>query len=247
MKNKSDSAWWNVSWNPLVGCTEQSVGCQNCYSKALIHRFRGRKGWPESWGYPQANLEKMDEPLRWRDPKKVFVCSMSDLFHHLVGQHFVERVFEVIKYARWHEFFVLTKRSQKMRSFMTKFLKPYNDANILPNVFIGISGENQHWLDKRMNDLRQVNSVRKFVSLEPLLERVDVSMHLGDLDWVIVGCETGPGARPLDPDWIRHIVDQCFQGNTPVFVKRVFPRADNPRDLTVRQYPGEGEFAWQKR
>lgn len=295
--SKTAIDWTDYSWNPVSGCTAVSEGCRTCYAKSIAMRFKGTKAFPNGFAVT-LHPERVEQPLHWRDPKRVFLCSMGDLFHEDVPDEFIEKVFGVMGMAPQHTFQVLTKRPDRMLTWFAgrshglcvaravDYLPLPRKARAgaldrigpgwpwpLPNVHIGVTAENQEMADERIPLLLQVPAAVRFVSVEPMLGPVDlgslswvslprsvhgdwpvgnhvmaspgihrayvnphgaVSAHVGDgllgikpdemdwcrkLDWVIAGGETGPGARPMNPDWVGALADQCQAADVPFFFK----------------------------
>ena len=212
MSDNSAIEWTDATWNPVTGCTKVSPGCANCYAERFAERFRGVSGHPYEQGFDlKLWPNRIDLPLRWRQPKRIFVNSMSDLFHQDVPDDFVVRVFESMSKAYWHQFQVLTKRSERLRE-ISKKLKWAN------NIWMGVSVESSKFVD-RIDDLRQTESAIKFLSLEPLIGPLP-DLDLTGIDWVIVGGESGPGARPIHQDWVKDIRDQCLAAKVAFFFKQ---------------------------
>jgi protein gp37 len=256
--------WTDKTWNPLTGCTKVSPGCDNCYAKTMHERFNG----PGSFDTITLHPERLNQPLKWRKPARVFVNSMSDLFHRDVPDKYIADVFAVMAVADRHTFQVLTKRPARMRSLLSRdefwqsvemrsFKYTCEDGEFvvnqqLPNVWLGVSVENQKWADIRIPALLDTPAAVRFISAEPLLGPVDLKSaalrpyerqqggfweygHGEDdygngkvwvpappaqLDWVIVGGESGPGARPMHPDWARSLRDQCQGAGVPYLFKQ---------------------------
>ena len=280
MSDGSKIEWCDATWNVVRGCSVVSPGCTNCYAMKTAHRFNrpggaydgltevGNHG-PRWTGKIRLVPEKLDEPLHWRKPRRVFVNSMSDLFHEDVPDQFIDKVFRAMGACddqdRAHTFQILTKRPARMREYMG--MRAYHAWNLCrlaterfppSNVWLGASCENQKTADERIPLLLQTPAAVRFVSAEPLIAAVDLSYNamcgpcgLGPpappkpkrpdhwtsgrasdggrslvrgIDWVIVGGESGPGARPCDVEWIRSIVEQCQEAQTPVFVKQLGAR-----------------------
>jgi protein gp37 len=204
--------WTEATWNPVRGCTKISPGCKHCYAQTFAERWRGIPGHPYEQGFDLRLVpEKLEEPLLWTKPRRIFVNSMSDLFHEKVPEEFIRRVFEVMERATWHTFQILTKRSARVRDLAPHLPWP-------PNVWQGISVENARYTF-RIGDLQQVPSAVRFLSVEPLLGPIP-SLPLDGISWVIVGGESGPKHRPLDPAWAREIRDQCVAARVPFFFKQ---------------------------
>lgn len=257
--------WADAVWNPTIGCTRVSAGCQNCYAERMANRLAQNPATPEYVGLAEKGRwtgkvkclpERLDQPLRWRKPKRIFVNSMSDLFHEDVPCWMVDKVFATMALCPQHTFMVLTKRPDRMAAYMLswsligiermarelvsgdphgKLVNPEQVAALvqrddapLPNVWLGVSVEDQVTADERIPWLLKTPAVVRFVSCEPLLGPVDLYRHspgwLGShacgISWLITGGETGPGARPAHPDWFRGLRDQCQAASVPFFFKR---------------------------
>ncbi|MCL6446839.1 MAG: phage Gp37/Gp68 family protein [Armatimonadetes bacterium] len=250
---KSKIEWTDYVWNPVTGCTPVSEGCRNCYAARYAKRLAGRCGYPKDNPFRIIlHLERLNEPLRWKKPRRVFVCSMGDLFHPDVPDEFIKQVFnsmatDILQPCK-HTYMVLTKRPERMLQFFEK----YTTCGVAPwpNVWLGVTAENQEAADERIPILLQVPAAVHWVSCEPLLGSVDLSGWLeltwacpecGDmsgfvgercscgegvyveqprLNWVVVGGETGPGARPMHPDWVGSLRDQCQAAGVPFFFKQ---------------------------
>ena len=216
MADKTAIEWTNATWNPVTGCTKISAGCDHCYAERFAERFRGVKGHPFERGFDLTlRPERLDQPLKWRRPRMIFVNSMSDLFHKGVPSAFVDRVFDAMERAHWHTFQVLTKRSSRMRDYVNA---RYLDQAAPPHIWLGVSVEDDRRLS-RVRHLRDTAARIRFLSLEPLLGPIH-SLDLTGIDWVIVGGESGPGHRLIHPDWVRDIRDQCLAAHVPFFFKQ---------------------------
>jgi len=294
--SKTKIEWADVVWNPISGCTPISEGCQNCYAKRMANRLRGRYDYPGDDPFKVTlHPEKLVEPLKWKKRRRVFVCSMGDLFHEKVEEWMIDEIFGVILACRIlnnipdHKFMILTKRPERMKQYFTErepveLIKAWaravnwiaiNDPNVtfedvvysetchdwdengrnsngseykpwgyinrlwpLPNVWLGVTTENQQRADERIPILLQIPAAVRFVSVEPMIGSVDIDGYLGfngprrmgdglmyywvapKIDWVICGGETGPGARPMHPDWVRSLRDQCQKAGVPFFFKQ---------------------------
>lgn len=266
--------WATDTWNPITGCTKISEACQNCYAERMSKRLAGRCGYPEGEPFRVTlHPDKLDQPMKWKKPRMIFVCSMGDLFHEDVPFEFIASVFGVMANSSQNTYMVLTKRPQRMKEFFDWLslsaaiyyardhrTVPYDDDRInvfimkiaseyginldfmrkwpLFNVWLGVTAENQEQADKRIPILLQIPAAVRFVSVEPMLGPVDIDGYLGfngprrmgdgltyywvapKLDWVICGGETGPGARPMHPDWVRSLRDQCQAARVPFFFKQ---------------------------
>lgn len=209
MADKSLIEWTESTWNPVTGCDRVSPGCANCYALRIAERFRGTPAFPSGFDVV-LRWDRLDVPLHWRRPRKVFVNSMSDLFHDDVPLDFIQAVFDTMRRAHWHEFQVLTKRSERLRDVAHELDWP-------DNVWMGVSVENQRWTT-RIEDLRSVPAKVRFLSVEPLLGPVE--LDLDGIHWVIVGGESGAGARPMRLDWALSVRDQCIAAGVPFFFKQ---------------------------
>jgi protein gp37 len=217
MSLSSKIEWTDATWNPVRGCTKISPGCQHCYAKTFSERFRGVKGHPFEQGFDIRLVpEKLGEPIRWSTSRRIFVNSMSDLFHPEVPDDYIEKVCRVMLAANWHTYQVLTKRSERMRDLLQTKLR---DAAQAPHIWWGVSVENkQHGLP-RIDHLREAKAKVAFLSIEPLLEDLG-KFSLKNIDWAIVGGESGPGARPMEAAWVRSIRSQCLAAKVPFFFKQ---------------------------
>jgi len=252
---RSDDGTPGATWNPVTGCTKlspASPGCQNCYASTFAERFRGAPGHYFERGFDvQLRPEKLDQPIRWRKPRRIFVNSMSDLFHDDVPTDFIAKVFAIMALAPQHTFQLLTKRHGRMGALLRdgEFQQQVYDAWgqlempkgrpsmedwpwsgwPLPNVWLGVSAEDQKRADLRIPALLDTPAAVRFISAEPLLGPIDLSRFVEDdgekfdlppLSWVIVGGESGPGARPMHPDWARSLRDQCVAAGVPFLFKQ---------------------------
>jgi len=211
MSDRSAIEWTEATWNPVTGCTQVSPGCAHCYAKTFAERFRGVPGHPYEMGFDLTpRPDRIAQPLEWKRPRLIFVNSMSDLFHEGVEISFIQQVFQTMEQAHWHTFQVLTKRGERLAELAP--MLPWPD-----NVWMGVSVENQRWAS-RIDYLRQTPAAVKFLSCEPLLG--PLTLDLDGIDWVIVGGESGHGARPMQLDWARSVRDQCVSAKTPFFFKQ---------------------------
>lgn len=286
MGDKSKIEWLDggASWNPITGCTPISEGCANCYAKTMAEtRLRGM------FGYDQENPfkitfhpeDKLNQPLEWKRPRKIFVCSMGDLFHEDVKNKWLDKIFAVMTKAYWHTFIVLTKRPERMHDYICEAMYDsecryegyYEECEELKaedatpptetNVWLGVTAENQRTADERIPILLSTPAAKRFVSVEPMLESIDLNLLRNDrsayvvedanhypgyectgqrsyIDWIICGAETGPNARPMNLDWARNLRDQCAEARVPFFFKKAGPNnTPIPDDLMIREYPKE--------
>lgn len=250
--------WTEETWNPIIGCSKVSPGCDHCYAERMANRLVGmgqesynnvmeaRIGQAPRWNGKTHLVESaLDKPLHWKKPRTIFVCSMGDLFHESVMWSWIDQVMEVIEKCPQHTFMVLTKRPEIMQAFFEQA----NYPDILSNLWLGVTAENQEMADKRIPVLLQVPAAKRFVSVEPMLGPVNLSYletkggdHIdalngmeyftvdhttrqdhriiNKLDWVICGGESGPGARPMHADWARSLRDQCQEAEVPFFFKQ---------------------------
>jgi protein gp37 len=203
--------WADSSWNPIMGCTPISPGCKNCYARRMMHRYKGRKGWPDDPDVLTFFPQRLDVPKSWKKPRMIFVCSMSDIFHEEVILGCVRQILNTISDCPQHTFLILTKRAEHL----------YNLGYYLPlpkNIWLGVTTENQQMADWRIPKLLEIDSKIKFISVEPMLEEVDISKY-PEMDGVFCGLETGPGARLTDPKNVYNLRDQCIEMNIPFFFK----------------------------
>lgn len=276
MSDQSTIEWTDATWNPVTGCTEVSPGCDHCYAKTFAERWRGTPGHYFEQGFDVVlRPDKLALPFRWRKPRKVFVNSMSDLFHDAVPRHFIADVFAVMALTPQHTYQLLTKRHGRMRSLLTNgsFVEHVRACAVkrnaqfddpagwwpLPNVWLGVSTENQQWANVRIPALLDTPAAVRWISAEPLLGPIDLDRprphdcdtHRGsvcppwysnELDWVVAGGESGVGARPVNPQWIRDLRDQCVDAAVPFLFKQWGGRTSKSggRELDGRtwdQYP----------
>ncbi len=244
MGDNSGIEWTDATWNPVTGCTKISPGCDNCYAHTLAERFRGSKAFPNGFDL-QLRPERLDQPLRWRRPRRIFVNSMSDLFHKDIPDDFRDRVFEIMEQANWHTFQVLTKRSSAMRDYMkariekkTEYADKFKlcptpemrdspaarwarnaaQPDFYKHIWLGVSLENAQQ-KSRVDHLRDTPCAIRFLSIEPLLDSVG-TLDLSGIHWVIVGGESGRNARPMKAEWATEIRDQCLAAKVPFFFKQ---------------------------
>ncbi len=217
MSIQSQIEWTDATWNPVRGCTKISAGCKHCYAEVFAERFRGVKGHPYEQGFDLRLVpSKLEEPLRWKSSKMIFVNSMSDLFHDQVPDEYIESVAAVMVKASWHTYQVLTKRSLRMRDLLQTKLK---FAASQPHIWWGVSVENNSHGAPRIEHLRSASASVRFLSIEPLLEDVGI-LNLSGIHWVIVGGESGHGARPMRKEWVTSIQRQCQQNGVAFFFKQ---------------------------
>ncbi|MGH9325372.1 MAG: DUF5131 family protein [Terriglobia bacterium] len=217
MSLKSSIEWTDATWNPVRGCTKVSPGCKNCYAETFAERFRGVRGHPYEQGFDLRLVpEKLEDPLRWRVPKMIFVNSMSDLFHERIPENYIAAVAKVMVTARRHTFQVLTKRSQRLRKTLNGTLRVAAEQ---PHIWWGVSVENRKYGLPRIADLQSCPAAVRFLSIEPLLEDLG-TFNLDGISWVILGGESGPGARPLRKEWALSIKDQCRRAGVAFFFKQ---------------------------
>lgn len=217
MSSSSSIEWTDATWNPVRGCVKVSPGCKHCYAETFAERFRGTVGHPYEHGFDvQLVPSKLQDPLTWKAPRRVFVNSMSDLFQEDVPDEFIARVASIMQRASWHTYQVLTKRADRMVALLAD---PLAFAARLPNVWWGVSVEDRTYGLPRLEILRASLARVRFLSVEPLLERMG-PMNLKGIDWVIVGGESGPRARPIDIEWVRELRDDCRRQRVPFFFKQ---------------------------
>ncbi len=208
--------WTDATWNPVTGCTKITAGCDNCYAERFSERFRDVPGHPFESGFDLTlRPQRLEQPLSWRQPRRIFVNSMSDLFHKEVPRAFIDKVFETMERADWHTYQVLTKRS----SLLTRYLKHrYGDERAPAHIWLGVSVEDAQ-NTVRLTHLRAAQATTKFVSFEPLLGPVG-QVDLSGFDWVIVGGESGPRARRMEEPWAIEIRDLCRKAKVAFFFKQ---------------------------
>lgn len=212
MALKSGIEWTTSTWNPVTGCTKISPGCKHCYAERMALRLQAMGTSNYKNGFELTVQEHMlNLPLRWKSSQLVFVNSMSDLFHEDVPSEYIQKVFDVMRQADWHHFQVLTKRSKRLKELSPRIDWPHN-------VWMGVSVESNEYLP-RVDDLRNTGARTKFLSLEPLLGPLP-NINLKGIDWVIVGGESGPGARPMKEEWVTSIRDLCLRSKVPFFFKQ---------------------------
>ena len=212
MSKKSSIEWTESTWNPITGCTKISPGCKNCYAERMAKRLKamGQQNYRNSFKvttHPHA----IELPLKWKKPQTIFVNSMSDIFHELVQKAFILKLFDVMNKADWHLYQILTKRSGRM-------LELNSELQWAKYIWMGVTVE---YADNkfRIDNLRQINANMKFISFEPLIGNIG-KVNLKGIDWVIVGGESGPGARPMKEEWVLEIKRQCLKNNVPFFFKQ---------------------------
>ena len=212
MANHSAIEWTESTWNPITGCNKVSPGCKHCYAERMAKRLQamGQPNYANGFKLTMHD-HALEIPLHWRTPQTIFVNSMSDLFHKDVPLEFIQRVFGVMHQANWHRFQVLTKRSERL-------LELAPQLTWTSNIWMGVSVENAEYTH-RIDHLRQTGAQIKFLSLEPLLGPLS-NLNLKGIDWVIVGGESGPGARLMNPSWVTEIRDQCLAAEVPFFFKQ---------------------------
>ncbi|MCL2045920.1 MAG: phage Gp37/Gp68 family protein [Oscillospiraceae bacterium] len=204
--------WTDKTWNPVTGCTKLSKGCANCYAEIMANRLRamGIKKY-ENGFYPTIHYDLLDEPLKWKTPHTIFVCSMADLFHDLIPFDFINKVMETISLSQHHRFQILTKRASRMVEF-------FSSHDIPKNLWVGVTVESKSELE-RIDLLRELQASIRFISCEPLLDDLG-EIDLTDIDWIIVGGESGAKARPMKPDWVRTIYTEAEKQGTAFFFKQ---------------------------
>ena len=212
MATHSGIEWTESTWNPVTGCTKVSPGCKHCYAERMALRLQamGQRNYANGFDL-SIHRHMLGMPLRWKKPQLIFVNSMSDLFHEDVPLEFIQDIFDVMRRASWHIFQVLTKRSRRLLALNQEIRWP-------SNVWMGVSVENQDYAF-RIDHLRQTGASLKFLSLEPLLGPLP-DLNLDGIDWVIVGGESGPRARPVEEEWVTDIREQCLSGEVPFFFKQ---------------------------
>jgi protein gp37 len=240
MSDNSKIEWTDATWNPVRGCTKVSPGCTHCYAETFAERFRGVPDHPFEFGFDLRLVpEKLGDPIRWSKPKKIFVNSMSDLFHEGVSDEYIEKVCRVMLAANWHTYQILTKRADRMAALLQSKLRKAAQAT---HIWWGVSVENRKHGIPRIEKLRSAKPLVAFLSVEPLLEDLG-TFDLSHISWVIVGGESGPGARPMQPQWVREIRSQCEKSKVAFFFKQWggVRKSETGRRLdgrTYDQFPG---------
>lgn len=228
MGSKTKIEWADATWSPVTGCSKVSEGCQNCYAEAVERRFcqtwygEDWKPWTANNTYHNVRTHggRLEQPLHWRKPRRIFVCSMGDLFHELVPDDFIVKVFDVMRLNDRHRFQVLTKRAERMFNWVMEYERTEGAPFAIqaPNIQCGVTVESPKYTD-RIDWLLQTPAAVRFVSIEPMLGPIRLDA-VEWLDWVIVGGESGPKARPMPPRWVRDIRDQCVSAGTPFLFKQ---------------------------
>lgn len=217
MAIKSFIEWTDATWNPVRGCTKISPGCAHCYAETFAERFRGVEGHPFEQGFDLRVVpEKLKTPLSWRKPKRIFVNSMSDLFHEAIPDDYIAEVAGIMVEAHWHTYQVLTKRSARLRDLLRTRLRFAGDQE---HIWWGVSVENRRYGKPRIEHLQSSLASVRFLSIEPLLEDLG-TLDLSGIHWVIVGGESGFGARPMKREWAISIKKQCREARIPFFFKQ---------------------------
>ncbi len=217
MAEQSSIEWTDATWNPVRGCTKISPGCKHCYAETFAERFRGVKGHPYEQGFDLRLVpKKLNVPLYWKQPKMIFVNSMSDLFHPNVPDDYIVSVAAIMMEAHWHTYQVLTKRSERLRDLLNSKLR---FAAAAPHIWWGVSVEDRKYGLPRIEHLRSASAKVRFLSIEPLLENLG-DLNLAGIHWMIVGGESGPGARPMSADWVRPLREQARNQGVRFFFKQ---------------------------
>jgi protein gp37 len=217
MSQNSTIEWTDATWNPVRGCTKISPGCKRCYAQVFAERWRGIADHPYEQGFDLRLVpERLLDPIKWIKSRHIFVNSMSDLFHETVPDSYIENVFEVMAKADWHIYQVLTKRADRLNSLLNGRLKKYCK---LQHIWLGVSVEDIKYGVPRIEQLRNTPATVRFLSVEPLIEDVG-KIDLRGINWVIVGGESGVGARKIEEQWVLNIRDQCLDASVPFFFKQ---------------------------
>ena len=216
MAENSSIEWTDTTWNPVTGCTKISAGCDNCYAERFSERFRGVKGHPFRTGFDLTlRPERVAQPLTWKRPRMIFVNSMSDLFHKKIPPAYIASVFDTMERADWHVYQILTKRSSLMQKFINE---RYETRKVPAHIWLGVSVEHAQ-ATSRIAHLQKTNATVRFLSVEPLIAPVG-ELALDGIGWVIVGGESGYGARPMNPEWALDVRDQCVEAGVAFFFKQ---------------------------
>jgi len=243
--------WCHETWNPITGCSPISEGCKNCYAQRMAQRLKGRFGYPEDEPFRVTfHPDRLDQPLKWKKPQMIFVCSMGDLFHKDLRRNTgfgtswerVCEIYEVMMKTSWHTFLILTKRPDNMGWFYKEWVNCLVEVR---NIWLGVTVESSKYLS-RIDELLKIPAVIRFVSIEPMLEPMYILKYLKQpktldgrerslLNWVIAGPETGPGKRTCKPEWIKHLYDQCQEAGVPFFDK-------TKKNWLAREFPNRKEY-----
>ena len=236
MADNSAIEWTDATWNPITGCTKIGPGCDHCYAERFAERWRGTPGHAYEQGFDLRFWdERLTQPARWRRPRMIFVTSMGDLFHKQVPNDYLDRVFDAMEETDRHTYQVLTKRSSRLASYVNR---RYRDAPAPRHIWLGVSVEDRQRA-KRIAHLQRANATIRFLSIEPLLGSIG-PVDLTGISWVIVGGESGPGARKMEADWAREIRDQCAERDVAFFFKQwggIRPKTGG-RELDGRTHDG---------
>jgi protein gp37 len=235
MSANSKIEWTDSTWNPVRGCTKISPGCQHCYAETFAERFRGVPDHPFEFGFDLRLVpEKLGDPIRWGNPQRIFVNSMSDLFHEKVPDDYIVKIARVMVAANWHTYQVLTKRAERMQTLLKGKLRFAAEKK---HIWWGVSVENRQYGKPRIDLLRKSPAMVRFLSIEPLLEHLG-PLNLSGINWVIVGGESGPRARAMDIRWVRDIRAQCRAAKTAFFFKQWggVRKSETGRTLDGRTY-----------
>lgn len=224
--------WCNKVYNPITGCSPISEGCRNCYARRMANRLKGRYGYPKRDPFKVTfHPDRLEEPLHWNNPSRIFVCSMGDWMHPDVSTRWIDQILEVMTACPQHIFLTLTKRPENFDAKLygatiDHGCRELGGGDYLSNLWLGVTAENQRTADERIPILLNTLAARRFISIEPMLGPIDLRwidiqkrLNVIEIHWVICGGETGPGARPLHPDWVRALRDQCQSANVPFFFK----------------------------
>jgi protein gp37 len=251
---KTGIEWTEYTWNPVTGCTKISIGCMHCYAEPMAKRLAGRAGYPKDDPFRVTmHPDRLGYPYGIKKASMIFVCSMSDLFHESVPFSYIDQVFNVMRMCPQHTFQVLTKREKRMSRFLSNTLS-LNNYGYLPNVWLGITTEDQENYNKRIDIFTEIGPYReysdgrteciwtKFISAEPLLSPISLTDHVKFIDQIIVGFESGPNRRPGKMEWMYDLKKQCEILQLPLFVKQIDKIIPIPDDLMIKQYPKKKEL-----
>jgi protein gp37 len=232
--------WCDKTWNPITGCTPISEGCENCYAAKMAKRLKGRFGYPAYKPFSFAfHADKMEQPGKWKKPKRIFVGSMTDMGNNeMIPWKAFYQVMNVCREQRHHTFMLLTKRPEDLLESLDPWMSGLHLQKLPKNIWVGVTAENQQRAAERLPVLAQIPAAVRFVSVEPMLEPVSITGY--NPDWVICGAETGAGARPMDLKWSRNLHAQCAVMSIPFFMKKTSD-GDPPSDLMIRQFPEGGK------
>ena len=228
--------WCDSSWNPVSGCTKVSAGCDHCYAENIAERFRGGKAYPNGFAVT-LHPHRLNDPAKWKNGRRIFVCSMSDLFHKDIPDDYIRSIFDVMMNNDQHTYQILTKRPQRMVRIIRDDYLPRIERNYLPhNIWCGVSVENED-VKWRIDKLKDVPVATRFISAEPLLGPLNLDGYWPHIDWLIVGGESGRGYRNMEEEWANQLMIDAKRTRTPFFMKQMAGKKEIPSRLLIREFP----------